>query len=99
MNYTRETAISRLLESYRAYYNVIMSEESEIPLIAICEFYEHSEKYVLSRQANLWAANCEEFIYIFSVGHLTVEQFEKCCFAAGSGGIKKAYIGPGHRYT
>lgn len=99
MKYTRETAISRLLESYRAYYNVIILKESESPLIAICEFYEHSEKYVLSRQANLWAANCEEFIYIFSVGQLTVEQFEKCRDAAWADGMKRAHIGPGHMYT
>ena len=99
MKYTRETAISRLLESYRSYYNVIMSDEGESPLVAICEFYEHSEKYVLSRQANLWTANCEEFIYIFSVGHLTVEQFEKCRDSAWADGMKRAHIGPGHMYT
>ena len=99
MEYTRETAINRLLESYRAYYNVTMSEESGSPLTAICEFYEHSEKYVLSRQANLWTANCEEFIYIFDIEHLTSEEFEKCRDMAWADGMKRAHIGPGHMYT
>ena len=67
MQYTRETAINRLLESYRAYFNITMFEGEQYPLTAICEFFEHSEKYVISRQASLWAANCEEFVYLFNM--------------------------------
>ena len=52
MQYTRDTAIAKLLESYRAYFNIIMFEEEQKPLTAICEFFEHSEKFVLSRKAN-----------------------------------------------
>ena len=54
MQYTRDTAIAKLLESYRAYFNIIMFEEEQKPLTAICEFFEHSEKFVLSRKAELW---------------------------------------------
>ena len=71
MQYTRDTAIAKLLESYRAYFNIIMFEEEQKPLTAICEFFEHSEKFVLSRKAELWSADCEEFIYLFDVEHLT----------------------------
>ena len=67
MQYTRDTAIAKLLESYRAYFNIIMFEEEQKPLTAICEFFEHSEKFVLSRKAELWSADCEEFIYLFDV--------------------------------
>lgn len=38
MQYTRDTAIAKLLESYRAYFNIIMFEEEQKPLTAICEF-------------------------------------------------------------
>ncbi len=99
MQYTREAAIERLLESYRAYYNITVFEEEQKPLTAICEFFERSERYVLSRQANLWAAECEEFVYLFDVGHLTKEEFWKCRDFAHEDGMKRAHIGPGHMYT
>ena len=99
MQYTRDTAIAKLLESYRAYFNIIMFEEEQKPLTAICEFFEHSEKFVLSRKAELWSADCEEFIYIFDVEHLTREIFEQCRDYARKDGMERAHIGPGHMYT
>ncbi|WP_251209998.1 hypothetical protein [Acetatifactor aquisgranensis] len=99
MQYTRKTAIARLLDGYRAYFNITMFEEEHKPLTAICEFFEHSEKYVLSRQANLWSANCEEFVYLFDVEHLTQEIYERCRDEAYEDGMKRANIGPGHMYT
>ncbi len=97
--YTRESAVERLLESYKAYYNVKLSDEAQKPLRAICEFYEHSEKFVLSRKAELWSADCEEFIYLYEAAHLTKELFEQCRDFAKEDGLKRANIGPGHMYT
>lgn len=99
MQYTRESAISRLLDSYRAYYNITLFEEEHRPLTAICEFFERSEKYVLSRKANLWSTQCEEFIYLFDIEHLTKELFEKYRDFAYEDGMERANIGPGHMYT
>lgn len=97
--YTRETAIDRLLKSYEAYYNITTYQDEQKPLKAVCEFYERSEKFVLSRKAELWSANCEEFIYLFDIDHLTKELFEKCRDFAKEDGLKRANIGPGHMYT
>lgn len=97
--YTRETAIERLLKSYQAYYNITTYEDDQNPLKAVCEFYEHSEKFVLSRKAELWSANCEEFIYLFDIEHLTKEVFEKFRDFVKEDGLKRANIGPGHMYT
>ena len=97
--YTRETAIERLLRSYEAYYNITTYEDDQKPLKAVCEFYEHSEKFVLSRKAELWSANCEEFIYLFDIEHLTKEVFEKYRDFVKEDGLKRANIGPGHMYT
>lgn len=99
MFYTRETAISTLLDSYRAYFNIIKYEEKQKSLVAVCEFFEHSEKYVLSRKAQLWDADCEEFIYLFDVEHLTLEEYKRCRDYAYEDGMKRAHIGPGHMYT
>ena len=99
MQYTRETAITKLLESYRAYFNITMFEEEREPLTAICEFFERSEKYMISRQASLWTADCEEFVYLFNVDHLTKEVFGRCRDEAYEDGMNRAHIGPGHMYT
>lgn len=99
MQYTKESAIARLLDGYRAYFNITMFEEERKPLAAICEFFERSEKYLLSRQASLWTAECEEFVYIFNVECLTKEVFEQCRDEAYEEGMKRAHIGPGHMYT
>lgn len=99
MQYTRETAVSRLLESYRTYFNITISGGEQAYLTAVCEFFEHTEKYVLSRQANLWTANCEEFVYLFNVKELSREIFEQCRDFAYEDGMKRMHIGPGHMYT
>jgi hypothetical protein len=97
--YTRQTAIERLLDSYKAYYNITMVEDEASHFKAFCEFYEHSEKFVISRKAELWSANCEEFIYLFDIGHLTKELYEKYRDYAYDNGMERANIGPGHMYT
>jgi uncharacterized protein YktA (UPF0223 family) len=99
MEYTRQSAVEKLLDSYKAYYNIIRCSEEEKPLTAVCEFFEHSEKYVLSRKAELWSADCEEFIYLFDIERLTLDIFEKCRDFAKEEGLKRAHIGPGHMYT
>lgn len=99
MEYTRQSAVSRLLDSYKAYYNITQCGEEQKPLAAVCEFFEHSEKFVLSRKAELWSADCEEFIYLFETERLTLELYEKCRDFAREDGLKRAHIGPGHMYT
>lgn len=99
MQYTRETAVHTLLEGYRPYFNITMFEGERKPLTAICEFFERSEKYVVSRQAKLWTANCEEFVYLFDVERLTRDVYERCRDEAYEDGMKRANIGPGHMYT
>ena len=100
MEYTRQTAVEKLLDSYAAYYNITkFEEEDKKPLVAICEFFEHSEKFVLSRKAELWSADCEEFIYLFEMERLTKDLYEQCRDFALEDGLKRANIGPGHMYT
>lgn len=100
MRHTRETALNRLIESYKTYFNIKLADNSNQDfLVAVCEYYKHTEKYVLSRKANLWTANCEEFVYLFSAEELTEEMFKQCRDFAREDGLKRACIGPGHMYT
>ena len=106
MEYTVESAAEKLLSSFHAYYNVKEYDEAEkekkgieLPLRALCEYYEKSQKYVLSQKAELWSANAEEFLFLFQTERLTLELFEKCKEYAFEEGLKLAHIGPGHMYT
>ncbi len=99
MEYTRQSAVKTLLDSYEAYYNITKFEDEQKPLTAVCEFFEHSEKFVLSRKAELWSADCEEFLYLFDMERLTKDLYEQCRDYALEDGMKRAHIGPGHMYT
>ena len=74
-------------------------EQKDYPLIARCDFFEHSQKYVISRKAELWAADREEFLYLFNVPELTMEIFEKWKAYVCEDGMERINVGPGHMYT
>lgn len=96
---TRETAIARLLKSYQSYYNITLFEEEGTPLTARCDFFEHSEKYVLSKRAELWSADSEEFLYILDIPHLTLEAYETWRDYVYEDGMARIHVGPGHMYS
>lgn len=96
---TREAAIARLLKSYQSYYNITLFEDEQTPIVARCDFFEHSEKYVISKRAELWSADCEEFLYILDIPHLTLESYEKWRDYVYNDGMSRIHVGPGHMYS
>lgn len=91
----KEENVQRLLDSYVRYYN-INETGSETGLVARCDYFEHSEKYVLSKKAELWSADNEEFLYLFYEKKLTKEIYESDMEYALKDGRERAAIGPGH---
>ncbi len=67
MHYTREAAIERLLRSFSSCYNIQLVEDDQNPITARCDFFEHSGQYVISKKAELWSADNEEFLYVLSI--------------------------------
>lgn len=96
MLYTREAAIDRLLKSFKVYYNISMFSDERTPITARCDFFEHSQKYVLSKKAELWSADSEEFLYILNIPRLTLDLFEKWRDYVYEDGMSRLHIGPGH---
>lgn len=99
---SRDEALDKLLKSYEAYFDIEKYEgemEDGIPLKAHCRFFVHSEKYVLVKKAKLWDADSNEFVYIFSLPHLTREWYEKCKDYAYEEGMKLIQPKPGHMYS
>lgn len=96
---SREEIVNKLLKGYQTYYNIERNEDPDNYLAARCDYYEHAEKYVMSRKAELWSADSEEFLYLFNVPHLTPEIYERCKSFAYEDGMGRANIGPGHMYS
>ncbi len=99
MQYSRESAISRLLKSYETYYNVTVFNEERTPVTARCDFFEHSQKYVVSKKAELWSADGEEFLYILDIPHLTLKLYEEWRDYVYKDGMDRIHVGPGHMYS
>lgn len=99
MQYTRDMAVERLIKSYQTYYNIHVLDEEHVPIVARCDFFEHSQKYVLSKRAELWSANSEEFLYLISIPNLNLEIFETCRDRILEDGKSRMNIGPGHMYS
>lgn len=96
---TREETLQKILRSYATYYDVEECEAVDLPLTAKCSFHVHSEKYVLVKKAQLWSADSEEYVYIFSVSDFTKNIYEKCRDYAYEQGMALIDPKPGHMYT
>ena len=96
---TREDAVQRLCEIYQSTFDVQLCGEDELPLAAQMDFYAYSSKYVLSKKAKLWEANSFEYVYLFSVPHLTKEIYDACEKLAYDKGMARIKPGPNHMYT
>ncbi len=99
MRYTRETALERLLKSYETYYNIHRFGDEQLPITARCDFFEHSQKYMLSKKAELWSADCEEFLYLLNIPHLTLPLYEQWRDYVHKDAMALLHIGPGHMYS
>ena len=96
---TRAEAADKLIDRYAGYFDISPAQEEQAPLVATCDFHAHSEKYVLSRKAKLWEAGSHEYVYLFSVPHLTEDIYNSCRDYALEHGMAKVEPGPTHMYS
>ena len=87
---TKEIFQESLLNTYRTWHDVFLNENvSELPLLATAEFRSRNERFVLVKQAKLWAAESYEFSYIFSLDKLDEAMAKECVYFALSDGMPK----------
>ena len=99
MQYTREAAKAPLLKTFETYNNIHRFGHEQVPIVARCDFFEHSQKYVISKKAELWSADCEEFLYLLDIPHLTLPLYEQWRDRIYKDGMELLHIGPGHMYS
>lgn len=91
--------LDKILKSYEVYYDVEKIEDKFLPLVAKCEFHVHNEKYVLTKKAQLWSSDANEYVYIFKMNNLDKDLFIKCRDYAYEDGMKLINPKSGHMYS
>lgn len=61
------------------------------------EFHMHSEQYLLSKKAQLYQMDTNEYVYFFYFDHLTKNDFDECVNKAHDLGFPKIVPGKDHR--
>ena len=97
MELSRDEMLEQLLAAYSAYFDIERIEEP--PLAAVCHFHVRSAKYVLIKKAELWSANSNEHVYIFSMPELTEDLYRACEKTAYEQGMALIHPDKEHMYT
>ena len=77
MQHAHNQWLALMLQQYKPYFD-ITTYDDDAPLKNQCVFHSRSEKYVLSKKAQLWAAETNEYLYIFSVPTLNLDTYTVC---------------------
>lgn len=96
---SREEMLERLIAAYSNYFDIERYGEGRLPLAASCHFHVRSAKYVLLKRAELWSAESNEHVYIFTVPELTAEVYHACENIAYEEGMKLIHPDRNHMYT
>lgn len=98
MAWDRAELLDKLRASYEYYYDIADGDMgSELPLLYTATFHVRSEGYVLIKKAKIWAAETNEYAYIFSVPVLDAETASRCIEYALNDGFPKIAPYPEHR--
>ena len=97
---THRDILDKLMDSYSVYFDIErIEEEHPCSLAATAAFYSRSEKYVLVKSAQLWAAESYEYVYFFSVPKLDLDTWNRCKEYALEEGGRQIRPHKEHMYT
>lgn len=92
----RKTYLDRVMDRYEGCYDVERSETSADGLAAICEYHEHDVGYAVIRKAEMWSADRHEYVWFYSVPHLTAALYDRYYEEAFKAGMERVKPGEGH---
>ncbi len=100
MSIEREAFLDYLAESYKAYYNVTMTDgENGLPMVFKADYFSRDERYWLTKNIPVWANETNEFVYVFSVPKLDMETAKACIDYALEVGLPRVKPHREHQYT
>ncbi len=95
----RDTFIEVLKDAYSAYYTIKPAEETDLPLSFRAEYAARDEQYFLSKSANIWGNEKNEYCYVFSALSFTAEEVKRCIDWALEDMLPKVKPHKEHQYT
>lgn len=95
----RNDLLERVLVSYAPCYDIQRTEDENDPLVARAAFHEHGTGYILVKRAEMWTADRHEYVWIFSVPHLTEAFFRESLAKVLAEGEPMVDPKPGHMST
>ena len=97
MNLTKDEVLNKIERAYGSSYDVIKHEENSCGLLMEAEFHVHTENYVISKKAQLYQMDSNEYVYLFYYPNLSLELFNDAVTMAYDLGFEKIIPGPNHR--
>lgn len=89
MKQARETLIDKVLEGYSGSYDIKRAQHNSLPLVATAQFHVREAQYALFKSAEMSASHSDEYVYFYSVPHLTKELVETCIQYAYDDGMPR----------
>ncbi len=93
---TRQEALETLLRAYSVWYDITRCNEADAPMVAQAAFHEQGTGYLLSKKAKMWGADRNEYVFLFSVPHLTEDAARRCIAQAQALGDERIVPGKEH---
>lgn len=89
MTQTRDAFLDKLLNAYSRSYDIATPEQTELPLTATAHCHETVTQYALFKSAVMNYSNNDEYVYFFTLPHLTDELCQACIDYAHADGMSK----------
>lgn len=98
MSQLHPAVAERLKNAYAAYYDIEPIEDGT-PLKALCSYHLRDSQYVLVKQAELWAAESHEYLYLFDLDRLDEEAVDRIYTRVLEDGEPRVKPHSQHMYT
>ena len=98
MSQLSQAVMQGLIKSYRAYYDVEEIHDGT-PMNALCAYHNRNSQYVLVKEAELWAAENHEYLYLWDAGCLDEELVDEMVRRTLADGEPRVRPHSQHMYT
>ncbi len=96
----KESFLADFKESFTIYYDVFPAEASEeLPLQFRADYHSRGEKYILVKEAQIWAAETNEYVYVFYAPSFDADTVRRCIDHALEDGLPRIKPHKEHMYT
>lgn len=99
MTDTRDTFLDKLLDAYSTSYDITPAQHPQLPLAATAHCHVTETQYALFKSAVMNRANNDEYVYFFSLPHLTDALCQQCIDYAYTDGMDKINPADHHMCT